>query len=377
MSHVYGGRGVTVASGAGCRLRDADGREYVDFVAAQGGALFGHAHPDLVAALREAAGDPWTIGLGLDSPVRDAFLDRLRTLRSGGKAFLCNSGTEAIEAALKLATALRPGKKRILAARRGFHGRTLGALSLTFNPQYRKAWLHLLPPVEHFAPEELAANVDGSVAAVFVEPVQGEGGVYPMSPTVAASLNEACGACGAILVADEVQSGWGRCGGLLASTIVGLEPDIVALAKGVAGGLPAGAIVWRGDLGDFPAKGHGTTYGGNPLVAAVGCAAWDALNAHRYPQKAAALGTFFRAALSEIRSPLVKDIRGLGLLVGVEVSVKAPDIVKRLQEKGVLALPAGPSVVRFLPPFVAGEDDCLFVRDALALVLEAFGDAGD
>ena len=370
MSHVYGGRGVTVASGSGCRIRGTDGREYLDFLAAQGGALFGHAHPDLAAALREAAGNPWTVGLGLDSPAREEVLGYLRTLRPEGKAFLCNSGTEAIEAALKLAVSLRQGRGRILAARRAFHGRTMGALALTFNPQYRKAWQHLLLPVEHIALEDLAGRVDGDVAAVFVEPVQGEGGVYPMPSSVAAALNDACAAHGAVLVADEVQSGWGRCGDILASRIVGLEPDIVCLAKGLAGGLPAGAAVWRGDLGDFPAKGHGTTYGGNPLVASVGCAAWKLLHEKQYPRKAFELGRFFRAALAEIRSPLIRDIRGLGLLVGVEVSVKSPDVVRKLQEYGVLALPAGPTVVRFLPPLVAEEADCLAARDALAAALD-------
>ena len=182
MSGIYGSRGISIASGKGATVRDSEGREYLDFYCGSGAALFGHAHPALKQALVEASELPWTIGLGMGSAVRDSFKARLSAILPDRSIFYCNSGTEAIEAALKLATSLRPGKKKILALRRAFHGRTIGSLSLTFNPQYRKEWTHLLPAVQHVKPEELPGAVDGDTAAVFVEPVQGEGGVHPHRP---------------------------------------------------------------------------------------------------------------------------------------------------------------------------------------------------
>lgn len=357
MSGIYGGRGLVIASGSGTTVRDGEGRKYLDFFCGSGAALFGHCHPVLVEALRAASDSPWTIGPGMKSPVRDAFKELINTLLPGHAVFFCNSGTEAVEAALKLAVSLRPGKKKILALRRAFHGRTLGALSLTFNPQYRKDWAHLLAPVTHVKPEELPDAVDGDTAAVFVEPVQGEGGVHPLLPDLGSAVTASCRTAGALLVCDEIQSGWGRCGAFTASSLVNLEPDILCFAKGVAGGMSAGLTLWKKELGDFPPSGHGSTYGGNPLALAVATASLKLLLEEEYPIKADVMGKFFRKALSKISSPRIKEIRGKGLLNGVELTEKAVPVVKRLQDKGLLALPAGPSVVRFLPPFPAEKKD--------------------
>ncbi|MFA0889564.1 MAG: aspartate aminotransferase family protein [Synergistales bacterium] len=368
-SCLYGSRGLTLASGRGGVVTDTTGREYVDFFTAHGSALFGHTHPRLVSALNLAAGRPWTIGMGFDDDIRSSLLEKLGSLLPDGKAYLCNSGTEAIEAALKLVTLARPERRRILALRRGFHGRTAGALSLTFNPHYRRPFQSLLFEVEHHAPENLPGVVDESVAAVFIEPVQGEGGVYPMNPALGLEISAACQNAGALIVADEVQSGFGRCGAMLSSSLTGLAADIVCLAKGVAGGLPVGVTIWKGSLGDFPQGSHGSTYGGNPLVCRVAHEALALLSEEGLCEKAGNLGESFRARLEAIDSPTIKGVRGLGLLVGVQIEGRSAPLVRSLQGHGVLALPAGPNVVRFLPSFAAEPDHFERVAETLEEVL--------
>jgi acetylornithine/LysW-gamma-L-lysine aminotransferase len=293
------------------------------------------------------------------------------------RVFLCNSGTEAIEAALKLALSFRPGRKKIVALRRGFHGRTMGSLALTFNPQYRRTWEEFLLPVQHVSVENAAAAIGEQTAAVFVEPVQGEGGVHPLDAKTGEVITKACKDAGAILVTDEIQSGWGRCGALLAGPQAGLDPDIVTVAKGVAGGLPVGAVVWKGEHGDFPAKGHGSTYGGNPMIASVALASWSLLHSEGYPARALENGDFFASLLEKLNSPLIREIRHRGLLLGVELTVKANPVIKKLQEKGVLALNAGPQVVRFLPPFTAERDHFVTAAQALGQALEDMEESGN
>ncbi len=365
---LYGGRSLEIVAGEGVTVRDRSGREYIDFLCGHGAALFGHGHPDLRAALVEASALPWTIGMGLDAPARSAFLRLLGGLLEEGRAYLANSGAEAVEAALKLVMLLRPDRRRILAARRAFHGRTLGALGLTFNPHYRNPWKEVLLPVEFFAPEELPGAVDERTAAVFIEPVQGEGGVFPLDVSLGRALSEACRREGALLVADEIQSGWGRCGSLLASPLVGLDPDMVTLAKGLAGGLPAGALVWKGALGDFPSMSHGSTYGGNPLVSAVALRGHEVIDRDGLLERSVKIGSYLRSKLS--RLPSVVAVRGLGLLIGVEIEGRSAPVVRALQERGLLALPAGPQVVRFLPPLVADVPSCDRAVAIFASVLE-------
>lgn len=367
-AELYGGRGIRIVAGEGATVRDDEGREYVDFLCGHGAALFGHAHPDLQKALVEASLAPWTIGMGLDSPARRSLLSLLGNLLEGGEAFLCNSGAEAVEAALKLILLLRPGRRRILAARRAFHGRTLGALALTFNPHYRKPWKESLLPVQFFGVDELAEAVDDETAAVFIEPVQGEGGVFPLKKETGQALSEACRRHDALLVADEIQTGWGRCGSLLASPLVGLDPDVVTLAKGLAGGLPSGAVIWKGHHGGFPAMSHGSTYGGNPLVSAVALRGHEVIERDRLLERSVKVGSYLRSGVLGLGHRAVTEVRGLGLLIGIEVRGRSAPVVRSCQERGLLALPAGPQVVRLLPPLTASEADC---DRALGLLGEA------
>lgn len=357
LSALFGGRGLSLVSGLGSRVTDSEGRTYIDFFNGHGAAFFGHGNAVLMDALESASRGVWSEGAGFESPAREELANLLGDLLGGGKVFLCNSGTEAIEAALKLAVALRPGRKKILACRRAFHGRTSGALALTFNPKYKAPFKLLLPVVTHCNPEELPEQIDGDTVAVFIEPVQGEGGVHPLPLELGERITAAAAEHGALLVADEIQSGLGRCGAMLASALTGLEPDIVCLAKGLAGGLPIGAMIWRAALGDFPAHSHGSTYGGNELVVKVALAAMKLIAEKNFAAHATAMGEELRTALRAIESPAIKEVRGLGLLNGMEVEVPALDIVKKLQQSGLLALVAGPRVVRFLPSFAVTSAD--------------------
>ena len=346
MSELYGSRGITLTYGNGAIIRDKEGKEYIDFYCGSGAALFGHCHPYLVKTLKEASEMPWTVGIGMGSDTRNKFMESLKQIFPDRECFFCNSGSEAVEAALKLATFLNSNRKKILALRRSFHGRTLGALSLTFNPLYRNPWTHVLLPVTHLEPEELPSTVDEDTVAVFVEPVRGEGGVYPLKKDIGKKITEACKSHEALLVSDEVQCGWGRCGDYSVSEQCGLDPDIICLAKGVSGGFPVGMMLWKEKLGGFPTSGHSSTYGGNPLAMALGLATISLLQGEGYMQKAVELGSYFRGLLQKIDSPLIREVRGRGLLNGVELSVKSIPLVKELQDRGVLALPAGPLSVR-------------------------------
>ena len=292
LSGLYGGRGIALTHGEGAWVWGSDGRRYIDFFNGHGAALFGHANPVLTEALAEAARGVWSCG----------------------------------------------------------------ALGLTFNPKYRAPFTSLIPAAKHYAPEDIPAKISNETLAVFIEPVQGEGGVYPIPEEVRRAITESCHAHGVLLIADEVQSGLGRCGSFFASAERGLAPDIICLAKGLAGGMPAGAVVWRGELGDFPPHSHGSTYGGNELTARVSLAALKYIKENGLCAHAAKTGAFIREEISRRSIPLVGDVRGAGLLIGVETEIPSQDIVKALQENGLLSLAAGPRVVRFLPSFAVTEE---------------------
>ncbi len=369
LSSIYGGRGIALSHGKGSRVYDTEGREYIDFFNGHGAALFGHSNPKLLAALENASRGIWSSGAGFESPVREKLAEELTSLFGEGSVFLCNSGTEAIEAALKLSVALRPKRRRILACRRAFHGRTCGALSMTFNPKYRMPFSSLITNIEHYSIEDIAEHIDSDTAVVFIEPVQGEGGVHQVGIETGRSISESCKKNGVILAADEVQTGLGRCGAPFASPLAGLDPDIICLAKGLAGGLPAGAVIWKKELGDFPAHSHGSTYGGNEFISHISLAALNLLKENNLSERAEKLGIYFRSELAKIDNKIVKEIRGLGLLNGVELEISSQDAVKELQKNGVLSLAAGPRVVRFLPSFAATEEDMAQVAQVFGKIL--------
>jgi acetylornithine/LysW-gamma-L-lysine aminotransferase len=288
------------------------------------------------------------------------------------RVFLCNSGAEAVEGAIKIAR-LFTGRPGVVATMRGFHGRTLGALSATWNQKYRKPFSPLIPGFSHVPFNDLEAmteHVTEDTAAVLVEVVQGEGGVRLGDVDYFRGLRRLCDERGVLLILDEIQTGLGRTGCWFAYEHVGITPDVLCLGKAIGGGLPMGAVLWREAIGTLPAGVHGSTFGGNPLVCAASRSVLRTLAEEDLPDRAARLGQEFMAGLRGIESPLVREVRGRGLMVGVELRRRVTPILKALMERGVLALPAGPTVVRFLPPLVIEEAELQAVLETVRDVLK-------
>lgn len=363
-----GARGLTVVRGVGARLEDDRGRTFIDCVGGQGSASLGHAHPALVAAIARQARRLVSAPLSFGNPVRARLLERLAEVTGYGRFFLANSGAEAVDGALKYAR-LATGRSRFIAARRGFHGRTFGALSTTWEKKYRAPFEPLVPGVDHVAYGDLpalAAAIDRApepVAAVVLEPVQGEGGVHVPPPDYLRGVRHLCAAAGALLVFDEVQTGFGRTGRWLAQDHwldADERADVVALAKGLGGGVPIGAVALRPGLDPFPVGSHGSTFGGNPLACAAALATLGVMARDDLPGRAGRLGSwaldFLRQSLGGVRR--VREVRGLGLMVAVELRERVAPWLRRLQEEdGIVALSAGKTTLRLLPPLVIAEED--------------------
>ena len=360
-SGVYPTKAVAIVRGAGARVWDADGKEYVDCSAGHGVAALGHAHPAIVEAVSTQVATLTTLAGSFPNDQRAELQERLCALLPAGfeRVFFCNSGAEAVEGALKFAR-LSSGRSGIVAAQRGFHGRTLGALSCTWEKKYRGPFEPLIPGVEH-APfgklEAFAELVRDDTACVIVEVVQGEGGVRPAEPEFLAGLRALCDERGALLVLDEVQTGFGRTGRAFACEHYGVAPDLICLGKAIAGGLAMGAVGIGPRVGPLAPGTHGSTFGGNPLACAAANACLRTLGEERLIERSAELGAWFAGRLRAIDSPLVREVRGLGLMVALDLRVRSADVLADLQARGVIALPAGPTVLRFLPPLVIERED--------------------
>lgn len=368
---VYSKRPVVIVRGQGARLWDAEGNEYIDCVGGQGAANLGHANPAVAAAIAAQAQTLISCPEMFYNDRRAELLAKLTALTGMPRAFLCNSGTEAVEAALKFARLLT-GRSEVVATMRGFHGRTMGALSATWEKKYRGPFEPLVPGFRHVPYNDLAAlqtAVSGQTAAVILEVVQGEGGVHPGTPEFLRGAQALCRQHGALLILDEVQTGFGRTGEMFAFQHLGLEPDLLAVAKSMAGGLPMGACLINEKLGELPPQVHGSTFGGNPLACAASIAAIDYLVENHLPERAAELGAWFKAALNRLQSPLVREVRGLGLMVGIELKQKVTPYLQALMANGVMALPAGLTVMRFLPPLVVEQSELAMVVERVQEVL--------
>jgi acetylornithine/LysW-gamma-L-lysine aminotransferase len=363
----------TIVRGLGAEVWDETGRRYIDCVAGQGSANLGHCHPAVVRAVQDQAARLISCPATLGNDARAALLRRLAEVTPPGldRFFLCNSGTEAVEAAIKAArlTTRRPG---IVAARRGFHGRTLGALSATWERAYREPFEPLVPGVR-FVPFDdvpaLEAAIDATVGLVLLEPVQGEGGVYPASPGYLRAAADVCRERGALLALDEVQTGFGRTGTMFACDAEDVAPDLLCLAKSIAGGVPMGALAFGPRVEAFPPGAHGSTFGGNPLACAAAVAAIGALVDERLPERAAETGAYLLDRLRGLDAPQVRVVRGRGLMIGLELRGRARPVVAALRERGVLALVAGLTVLRLLPPLVITCEQCDEVVEALRTAL--------
>lgn len=363
----YGTPPIALVRGRGARVWDVEGREYVDLLAGIAVNALGHAHPDVVAAISEQAATlGHTSNLAMTLPAI-ALAERLVGLldpsgERGGRAFFCNSGAEANEAAFKLTR--RTGRTRVVVAERSFHGRTMGALALTAQPTKQDPFRPLpgeVTAVPFGDIDALRAVIDGETAAVFLEPIQGEGGVIPAPAGYLAAAREACDAHGALLVLDEVQTGIGRTGSWFAHQAEGVAPDVVTLAKGLGGGLPIGACIAFGSAADLLIPGsHGSTFGGNPVSCAAALAVLDVIERDGLLDRARIVGD----RLTEIvaRSSHVSHVRGRGLLLGaVLTSPRAADLEASARDHGLLVNAVAPDVIRLAPPLVLDDDDLALV----------------
>jgi predicted acetylornithine/succinylornithine family transaminase len=370
-------RDLVIVSGEGSRLTDQQGRTYLDFAAGVGVNGLGYGDRKVVSAIRKQAGRMIHASNLYHNEAATALAARLVSLSFPAKVFFCNSGTEAVEGAIKFARRIghAQGRTELVAFERSFHGRTLGSLSLTWTERYREPFEPLVPGVRFCPWDDLkaaAATIGPRTAAVFVEPVQGEGGVRVAPAEFLHGLADICRDAGALLVSEEVQCGLGRTGRLFAYEHAALRPDMVTLAKPLGGGLPLGAILVREEVASAIAVGdHGSTFGGNPVAAAAAMAVLDRLTSDRFLAKVEKRARALRRGLNVLarKHPAVVQVRSLGLIVGVELRGPAAAVVKGLRERGVLTTRAGDNVLRLLPPLVIKQKDIREFLEALDAVL--------
>lgn len=376
-ARVYTKRPIVIVKGKGAVVWDVNGKEYIDCVAGHGVAIVGHCHPKVVEAIKKQAEKLITCPGIFYNNVRAEFARLIAEVTPEGLevSFFSNSGAESIECAIKVVRKYT-GRKKLVATMRGFHGRTMGALSLTWKPEYRRGYEPLVPGVVHVPfgnIEKVKEVVDRETAAVFVEPVQGEGGVHVAPPGYLKALREICDDMGALLVFDEVQTGFGRTGKMFACEHWRVIPDIMCLAKGAAGGIPIGITIGKKDVMSSLSSGsHGSTFGGNPLAMAAAIATINVIVEERLPERAAVLGARFKDSLEEIirKSQKATEVRGLGLMLGVKLRrAEADNLVIKALKKGVLLLTAGRSVLRLLPPLVISEEQVNRVVEVLEEIL--------
>jgi acetylornithine/LysW-gamma-L-lysine aminotransferase len=373
-SGVYPKQPLVLVRGEGARLWDADGREYIDCIGGHGVANVGHANPAVIQAVTEQVQRLIICPNGFYNDQRAQLLAELTRIAPPGleRAFLCSSGAEAVEAALKFAR-LSTGRKKVVAAMRGFHGRTFGALSATWRKEYREPFEPLVPGFEFVSYnrlERMQQAVDEETATVILEVVQGEGGIIPGDGEYLRGVQALCRERGALFIADEVQTGFGRTGRMFACQHYDLRPDLMCVAKGIAGGLPMGAVLIGSQVKDLPKKTHGSTFGGNPLSCAAALATIHYIESEELLQRAAEQGARLLNGLQAISSPLVREVRGLGLMVGIELKDNSATYLAALAERGVLALTAGSTVMRFLPPLVISAEEVDTVVGQTAAVLQ-------
>ena len=352
---TYAKQPLVIVRGQGASLFDADGVEYLDCSSGHGVANLGHANPKVAEAIYKQASTLITLFETFPNDKRAALMKKLTSLVSGlDRVFLCNSGTESVEAAFKFAR-ISTGRKNIVAAMRAFHGRTYGSLSATYNKKYREGFEPLVPGFSHVAYnniEALEKAVTDETAAVILEVVQGEGGVYPASVAYLQAARRICDERGALLILDEIQTGFGRTGMMFAIQHFDVIPDMLTCAKSLAGGVPMGALLIGHNVKNLTPGVHGSTFGGNPLACAAALAALDVIEEENLPRQALVKGAYLRDQLRRIDSPNIREVRGIGLMTGIEMKQKVAPYIKELQERRIIALNAGMTVIRLLPPLV-------------------------
>jgi len=371
-SGTYAKQPIAIVRGRGASLWDVDGNEYLDCSSGHGVANLGHAHPKVAEAIYQQACTLITLFETFPNDKRAELMKKITSLVDGlDRVFFCNSGTESVEAALKFSR-ISTGRKNIVAAMRAFHGRTYGSLSATFNKKYREGFEPLVPGFSHVAYNNIDAldkAVTDETAAVILEVIQGEGGVYPAKVEYVQAARSICDERGALLIVDEIQSGFGRTGKMFAIQHFGVTPDLLTCAKSLAGGLPMGAVLIGRNVKNLTTGVHSSTFGGNPLSCAAAVAALTVIEEEDLPGQAEAKGRYLMERLEKMDSPNIREVRGLGLMVGIEMKQKVVPYIKALQENKIIALNAGMTVIRLLPPLVISYEQIDHLVDVLAEVL--------
>jgi len=364
--NTYGRFPITFVKGKGSRLWDADGKEYLDFVGGIATCLLGHSPDILNQVLVEQADKLWHVSNLYWNPTQIELAEKLTGSCGMDKAFFCNSGAEANEAAIKLARKYHYRKnaahrQEIIAFEHSFHGRTLGALTATGQAKYHEGFAPLVPGFKYARFNDLDSVkllLNDQTAAVIVEPVQGEGGIKPADGEFLTGLKELCEQQGILLIFDEVQCGMGRLGSLTAGQLYGVTPHILTLAKGLGGGFPIGAMLATEDAASGFAPGdHASTFGGNPLATAVACQVIETITAAEFLPAVQKKGQLLKQALQRISDPRILEVRGEGLLLGAEFDVEVRGLIEIAIEKGLLLVGAGPRIVRFVPALTVNEND--------------------
>ena len=364
LGNLYQRFPVTIEKGLGAHVWDTNNKEYIDCMGGYGVALVGHRNERVVNAIKSQIDKIITVHSSLYSKTREEFLETLFKVAPKGltQAHLNNSGAEAIEAAMKFARKFT-GKKGMVAMNGSYHGKSMGALSLTFNPKYRKAFQPLVDKVT-FSPfgniESLREKIDDDTAFVILEPIQGESGIHVAPDGFLQDVRKLCDDNDILLIFDEIQSGLGRTGRMWASEHWDTAPDILCIAKGIAGGVPMGVTMVRTDILDCINKGeHSSTFGGNPLSCAAGTATLQALTQDGLIDNAEKMGELFRDGLERLKEKhtIIREIRGKGLMIGIELKFEVKDILMEGIEKNLLLLYSGRNILRLLPPLVISEED--------------------
>ena len=376
MGNLYQRFPVTIEKGVGAHVWDVDGKEYIDCMGGYGVALVGHQNQRVNNAIKEQLDKIITVHSSLYNKTREEFLKLLIGLAPKGltQVHLNNSGAEAIEAAIKFARKFT-GKKGMVAMKGSYHGKSFGALSLTFNPKYRKPFQPLVEKVS-FASfgdiESLRSVIDDDTAFVILEPIQGESGIIVAPDGFLQEVRKLCDEKGILLIFDEIQAGLGRTGRLWACDHWNTAPDILCLAKGIAGGVPMGVTLVRPDILSSMSKGeHSSTFGGNPISCAAGIAALKALTEDGLIENSEKMGKIFRKGLEKLKEKhmMIREIRGKGLMIGIEMKFEIKDILMGLIKDGILMLYSGRNILRILPPLVISEEDITKVLHALDSIL--------
>ena len=375
MANVFSKKPVVFTKGKAALLWDINGKEYVDCSSSYGVAVLGHCHPKVVAAVKAQAEQLITCHSCYYNDKRAEFVEKLVKITPKGldKAFLSNSGAESVECAIKLARKYT-GKPEIIALMGAFHGKTMGALSATWDKKYREPFMPLVPEIKHVAPDnadKIREAITEKTAAVLMEPIRGEGGVRVPPEGYLQAVREICDEKNVLLMFDEVQTSFGRTGKLFGCQNWNVTPDVMCMAKPFAGGLPIGITVAKENVMSALKLGeHSTTFSGSPLVCAAGCAAIDALLEEKLVERAAVNGKYFKSQLETLQAKhkIIKEVRGLGLMLGMELRYDVLNVILKALGKGVLVLDAGRTVVRLLPPLVierAQIDKAIAVLDAV------------